>query len=179
MRKYGSQLQSLLYRIELITGNKAPRIAMSATFSDYDKVMEFLRPDRSFPCVIPEQGSGNHETRVLVKEYLQKEDVDNEIAKEVFVKLRGSNNLAFTNSRVDAENYAVLLGDMCDEANVPNEFRVHHGSLSKLERESVELELQMGETPITALCTSTLELGAEYCGDRAATPEGIRGPCNT
>ena len=159
----GKQLQSLLARIELITGNKPPRIAMSATFSDYDKVKAFLRPDGSFPCVIPDQGSSNHETKVLVKEYIPDDDTDveMEIAQEVFSKLRGSNNLAFTNSRVAAEQYAVLLGDMCDEANVPNEFRVHHGSLSKVERESVELELQMGQTPITALCTSTLELGVD------------------
>ena len=157
----GKQLQSLLSRIELITGHKAPRIAMSATFSDYEKVKQFLRPDGSFPSVVPEQGASEHETKILVKEYLPNVEVEKEIAHEVFKKLRGSNNLVFTNSRVAAENYAVLLGDMCDEANVPNEFRVHHGSLSKVERESVEMELQMGETPITALCTSTLELGVD------------------
>lgn len=159
----GKQLQSLLSRIELITGNKAPRIAMSATFSNYDKVRTFLRHDGSFPCIIPNQGESNHETKILVKEYLQDEDKDvaHEIAQELFKKLRCSNNLAFTNSRVAAENYAVLLGDMCEEANVPNEFRVHHGSLSRIERESVEQELQKGQTPITALCTSTLELGVD------------------
>ncbi len=159
----GKQLQSLLSRIELITDNKPPRVAMSATFSNYDKVKVFLRPDQSLPCVIPDQGCGNHETKVLVKEYVQGQDrdIENEIAGEVFAKLRGSNNLVFTNSRVVAENYAVRLGDMSDEENVPNEFRVHHGSLSKVERESVELELQMGQTPITALCTSTLELGVD------------------
>ena len=159
----GKQLQSLLARIEAITGNKVPRIAMSATFSNYDKVKDFLRPDKSLPCVIPEQGSSNHETLVLVKEYIPSvnSDIDNEIAQEVFAKLRGSNNLVFTNSRVAAEGYAVRLGDMSDEENVPNEFRVHHGSLSKVERESVELELQAGVTPITALCTSTLELGVD------------------
>ena len=159
----GKQLQSLLSRIELITGNKAPRVAMSATFSNYDKVKRFLRPDQSYPCVIPDQGTSNHETRVLVKEYIPAEDrdIEKEIAREVFTKLRGSNNLVFTNSRVAAEGYAVSLGDMSDEENVPNEFRVHHGSLSKVERESVELELQAGETPITALCTSTLELGVD------------------
>lgn len=159
----GKQLQSLLSRIEMITGNKAPRIAMSATFSNYDKVKDFLRSDRSFPCVIPEQGSSQHETRVLVKEYIQEENrnIEKEISQEIFTKLRGSNNLVFTNSRVSAEGYAVHLGDISDEENVPNEFRVHHGSLSKVERESVELELQAGETPITALCTSTLELGVD------------------
>ena len=159
----GKQLQSLLSRIELITGVKAPRIAMSATFSNYDKVKSFLRPDESYPCVIPNQGESNHETMILIKEYIpyKDRDIEQEISQEIFSKLRGSNNLAFTNSRVAAETYAVMLGDMCEEANVPNEFRVHHGSLSKVERESVEQELQKGATPVTALCTSTLELGVD------------------
>ena len=159
----GKQLQSLLSRLEVITDNKPPRIAMSATFSDYEKVKLFLRPDQSVPCVIPAQGESNHEIRILIKEYIPEKEkgVEEDIAQEIFFKLRGHNNLAFTNSRVDAENYAVLLSDKSDEANVPNEFRVHHGSLSKVERESVEHELQQGQTPITALCTSTLELGVD------------------
>ena len=128
----GKQLQSLLSRIELITGNKPPRIAMSATFSNYDKVKSFLRPDESFPCEIPSQGNSNHETRILVKEYIQQpdKDVEGEIADEIYTKLRGSNNLVFTNSRVAAEGFAVRLADKCEEECVPNELRVHHGSLS-------------------------------------------------
>ena len=171
----GKQLQSLLSRIEMITGNKAPRVAMSATFSDYDKVKVFLRPDQSLPCVIPDQGDCSHETRVLVKEYIPEEDrdIENEIAQEIFTKLRGSNNLVFTNSRVAAESYAVRLGDMADKENVPNEFRVHHGSLSKVERESVELELQSGETPVTALCTSTLELGVDIGKVKSIAQVGV------
>lgn len=50
-----------------------------------------------------------------------------------------------------AEGYAVRLSDRSEEECVPNEFRVHHGSLSKIEREAVEQELQRGETPVTAL----------------------------
>ena len=171
----GKQLQSLLSRIELITGVKAPRIAMSATFSNYDKVKSFLRPDESYPCVIPNQGESNHETMILIKEYIpdKDRDIEQEIAQELFSKLRGSNNLAFTNSRVAAETYAVMLGDMCEEANVPNEFRVHHGSLSKVERESVEQELQKGATPVTALCTSTLELGVDIGKVKSIAQVGV------
>lgn len=159
----GKQLQSLLSRIEAITSNKAPRIAMSATFSDYESVKEFLRQDRSLPCVVPPQGDSNHEIKILVKEYIptKDENCDKEIAQEIFSRLRGSNNLAFTNTRVAAENYAVMLADISEEMNVPNEFRVHHGNLSRQERESVEQELQKGSTPVTALCTSTLELGVD------------------
>ena len=171
----GKQLQSLLSRIELITGNTPPRVAMSATFSNYDKVKSFLRPDGSFQCMIPSQGDSSHETRILIKEYLQRsdKDVDKEIADEIFTKLRGSNNLVFTNSRVAAEGFAVRLGDRCEAECVPNEFRVHHGSLSKIEREAVEQELQRGQTPVTALCTSTLELGVDIGKVKSIAQVGV------
>lgn len=159
----GKQLQSLLSRIENITRSRVPRIAMSATFSDYASVKYYLRNDGAMPCVIPPQGESNHEIKILVKEYVSSKntDVTSPISKEIFNNLRGSNNLVFTNSRGAAEEFAVQLSDMCEEKNVPNEFRVHHGSISKLERESIERDLQRGEHPITALCTSTLELGVD------------------
>ncbi len=159
----GKQLQSLLARIEQVTHHHIPRIAMSATFSDYDAVKYFLRNDGSMPCAIPQQGESNHEIKILVKEYISTKDIDTSIpiSQEIYRNLRGSNNLVFANSRGITEEFAVQLSDMCEEKGVPNEFRVHHGSISKIERESVERDLQRGEHPITALCTSTLELGID------------------
>lgn len=159
----GKQLQSLLSRIEQITHRHVPRIAMSATFSDYDVVRCFLRSDSSMPCAIPPQGDSNHEIKILVKEYEMSPntEVTIPIAQEIFNNLRGGNNLVFTNSRGAAEEYALQLADICENNGVPNEFRVHHGSISKIERESIERDLQKGEHPITALCTSTLELGVD------------------
>ena len=159
----GKQLQSLLSRIELITQRKIPRIAMSATFSDYRAVKYFLRDDESLPCAIPPQGNSNHEIKILVKEYIKTKEIDvtDFISREIYKKLRGSNNLVFTNNRGYAEAYGVHLSDMCEINGVPNEFRVHHGSISKVERESVERDLQKGEWPVTVFCTSTLELGID------------------
>lgn len=159
----GKQLQSLLSRIEQIILRKIPRIAMSATFSDYSAVKCFLRDDESLPCAIPPQGNSNHEIKILVKEYIQTKDIDitDSISQEIYKKLRGSNNLVFTNDRWYAESYGVHLSDMCEINGVPNEFRVHHGSISKIERESVERDLQKGECPVTVFCTSTLELGID------------------
>lgn len=159
----GKQLQSLLSRIEQITHRHVPRIAMSATFSDYDVVKCFLRNDSSMPCTVPPQGDSNHEIKILVKEYEVSNDSEDiiPVAQEIFNNLRGSNNLVFTNSRGAAEEYAVQLADICEKNGVPNEFRIHHGSISKIERESIERDLQKGELPITALCTSTLELGVD------------------
>lgn len=161
----GIQLQSLMSRIEHIIRRHVPRIAMSATFSNYEIVKHFLRQDHSLPCVIPEQGKSNHEVKVLLKEYTygydEKPVVDSMIADELFMRLRGTNNLVFTNSRQECEYYSNLLNEKCSEEDVPNEFRIHHGSISKELRTKVEHELQSGEMPITAICTATLELGVD------------------
>ena len=161
----GIQLQSLMSRIEHIIRRHVPRIAMSATFSNYDIVKHFLRQDHSLPCIIPEQGKSNHEVKVLLKEYTygydEKPVVDSMIADELFMRLRGTNNLVFTNSRQECENYSNLLNEKCSKEDVTNEFRIHHGSISKELRAKVEHELQSGDMPITAICTATLELGVD------------------
>ena len=161
----GKQLQSLMSRIEHIIRKQIPRIAMSATFSDYEVVKRFLRQDNSLPCVIPDQGTSNHEIKVLIKEYNygynEEKIADAKIANDIFLRLRGTNNLVFTNRREDCERFCSLLNDKCLEAHVPNEFRIHHGSISKESRTKTEQELQSGRTPITAICTATLELGVD------------------
>ena len=159
----GRQLQSLLSRLEHMTQKHTPRVAMSATFSDYDVVKNLIRNDGTMPCVIPTQGVNNHETKLLIKSFLQTKDnnVKEVIANELFYKLRGHSNLVFVNTKNEAEEYAVMLSELSFHTNYPNEFRVHHGSLSKIEREEVEADLQKGLQPITAVCTSTMELGVD------------------
>ncbi|MFR9546396.1 MAG: DEAD/DEAH box helicase [Rikenellaceae bacterium] len=158
----GKQLQSLLSRIEIIIGRKIPRIAMSATFSEYESVEYFLRNDKALPCKKLLQNDSKHEVKLLIKDYVETKDYDptTDIVDELY-KLRGSNNLVFPNTKSDVEKLTLALSDKCANNNVPNEFRVHHGNLSKVERERVEKELQDGKYPITAICTSTLELGVD------------------
>ena len=161
----GKQLQSLISRIECIIKRKVPRIAMSATFSDYGIVKDFLRQDHSFPCVVPNQGTSSHELKVLIKEYTygynEKSHIDKIIADDLFIRLRGTNNLVFTNNRQECEAFSILLSEKSDYEKVPNEFRIHHGSISKEIRTKVEHDLLSGNMPITAICTSTLELGVD------------------
>ena len=159
----GKQLQSLMSRIEHEIGKHIPRIAMSATFSDFGIVKDFLRHDHCIPCIIPDQGKSNHEIKVLIKDYGYDEEsyINKRITDELFLRLRGENNLVFTNSRHECECFTSLLNEKCREKNVPNEFRIHHGSISKETRTKVEHELQSGCLPITAICTATLELGVD------------------
>ena len=159
----GIQLQSLLSRVEIMVNRRIPRIAMSATFSDFESVKVFLRNKSDFPCSIIAQESSSHEVKILIKEYIasDSENVEDEICDEILNKLRGTNNLVFVNSKYEAEEYTTKLGELCSVNNIPNEFRIHHGNLSKEIRGNVERELQEGRYPVTAICTSTLELGID------------------
>lgn len=160
----GVQLQSQLSRIEALIGRKVPRIALSATFADYRQAETFLRPRRAEMSVeVPDAGKGGHETMVLIKEFVAIGELqyDDAVAHDIYRNLRGENNLVFANSRKEAETVALNLKDLCKEQGVPNEFVVHHGSLSKNDREQVEHRLKEGTHPTTAICTSTLELGVD------------------
>ena len=82
------------------------------------------------------------------------------IAQHVFSNMKGKTNLVFCNSKSTIEKLADLLRRVSERDRIPNEFLVHHGSLSKQIRESVEAELQ-SQRSCTALCSSTLEMGID------------------
>jgi ATP-dependent Lhr-like helicase len=70
-------------------------------------------------------------------------------------------NLVFTNSRALGEIVADQIHQIAERERWPrNPFVLHHGSLSKEVRSDVEKRLKDGE-PLTALCTSTLEMGID------------------
>jgi ATP-dependent Lhr-like helicase len=159
----GIQLQSLMSRMEAITQHHIPRIAMSATLSNLMLVKHFLRPNEDYPCNFCVDDHSTHEVKLQIKEYLvtPKVNVLQEIAKDLFTKLRGTNNLVFTNSRDTCELLSNNLGQLSECHHVPNEFWAHHGNISKEWRERIETELKIGRLPVTTICTSTLELGID------------------
>lgn len=159
----GKQLQSLISRVEALCHRIIPRIAMSATFSDFKNVKQFLR-NGDFPCDIPICNNSSQGLKILLKGCKpigHDSSTDLYIARDIYNKLRGSNNLVFCNSRQEAEEYTVLLRELSAVENVPNEFMIHHGNVSAEERQQTESRLKMGTLPTTAICTSTLELGID------------------
>ncbi len=166
----GAQLQSLLHRVDLAACRRVPRIALSATLGDFATAAEFLRPgDGAQVAVVASTESGG-EVRLQVRGYVQsatpapagEEPTDRAaIADHLFQTLSGTDNLVFANSRAAVEVYADMLAQRALRAGVRAEFRAHHGSLSKDIREYVEERLRDPETPLTAVCTSTLELGID------------------
>jgi ATP-dependent Lhr-like helicase len=175
----GAQLQSLLHRIELATRRRIPRIGLSATFADFTAATDFIRPTHGPEVHVIDSGdSDTTDLRLQLRGYIdakltERDDQPNPsndevhsvdkraIAEHVFRTLRGSDNLVFANSRGAVEAYTDLLEQISGDHRVPNEFMPHHGNLSKQFREDVERRLKAQDTPTTAVCTSTLEMGID------------------
>jgi ATP-dependent Lhr-like helicase len=182
----GAQLQSLLHRIELVIGRRVPRIALSATLGDFSAAAQFLRPTRSGnPSVeIVSSTDDGGEIRLQIRGYIatatgvgvggrrttSPEDGTGDnvemhdagpIADHLFQTLRKNKNLIFANSRAAVEIYADMLSRRSRDADCRTQFLAHHGSLAKDLREHVEERLKDGGSPVTAICTSTLELGID------------------
>ncbi|GIU47596.1 DEAD/DEAH box helicase [Shewanella algidipiscicola] len=168
----GHHLLSLLHRLEHLLGRletPIPRVALSATLGELEKVPLSLRPNRSLPCKIIKDTHSTSTLKVQIKGYVNpanlkaesSNDAEYTICQDLFKFCRGGNHLVFANSRSRTESIAATLSDFCEEKIVPNEFFPHHGSLSKDLRESLEKRLQQEHYPTTAICTMTLELGID------------------
>lgn len=182
----GMQLQSLMHRLELAIKKRVARVGLSATLGDMGLAANFLRPGNANRCdlIISTEDAG--ELQLQVRGYRQQppalsdkqaeiqrdqgaeidlEDVMDgdvlEITEHLFRAHRGTNNLVFANARRDVETYSDLLRRKCDDMGVPCEFFPHHGSLSNELRQHVETGLQRQSQPVTAVCTSTLEMGID------------------
>lgn len=166
----GAQLQSLLHRVELAAGRRVPRIALSATLGDLTAAASFLRPGDGARVAVVASTEPGGEIRLQVRGYLdpatpapagQEPAERAAIADHLFETLRHTDNLVFANSRAAVEVYADMLRQRAVRAGMPAEFLAHHGSLAKEIREHVEKRLKDPATPVTAVCTSTLELGLD------------------
>jgi ATP-dependent helicase Lhr and Lhr-like helicase len=169
----GRQLQSLIHRIELSIRRKVPRLALSATLGDMRLAADFLRPKQAEDVLLIQSSDTSQEIRLQVRGYLRQSvqaggqqesrETSDElaIATHLYSVLRGSNNLAFCNARQSVEKYADLLRRLCEQKHVPNEFFPHHGNLSKELREDLEKRLKEARSPVTAIATTTLELGID------------------
>lgn len=168
----GVHLRSLLTRLDVALGRRPRRVGLSATLGEMDMVRGYLNPDapdtvarveveaaeaelkvQFRACIEPSQEAGGPEARRVIADHL-------------FERMRGTRNLVFAGSRQNVEAYADRLARRCETEGLPQEFLPHHASLSAEARRAVEDRLRDGRLPLTAVCTSTLELGIDI-GDVA------------
>jgi len=165
-------MRSLLARLEIALKRPIRRVGLSATLGDMALAKAYLRPDSpaNVEQIIAKGGSA--ELQLQLRGYVAGEkdsegpSATDAIAKHLFDHLRGSDNLVFAGSRQAVEIYSDRLRTLCENEHLPQEFYPHHASLSREHRDFVERRLKEGNTPTTAVCTSTLELGIDI-GDVA------------
>jgi ATP-dependent Lhr-like helicase len=162
----GAHLQSLLAR--LMQGRAVPPrvLALSATLGDAEAARRWLSPRTPERVRVVTDASGR-DVRYLIQGYLRPASVDDEPTDEdrrlvadltrAFINRTG---LIFANSRKQLELLADLAARHAEQERITNRFRIHHGSLSKAEREATEDALR-SDSPATTFCSSTLELGID------------------
>jgi ATP-dependent Lhr-like helicase len=162
--KRGAQLTIGLERLEEVTGRPFQRIGLSATIGNPDVVASFIGGPHPVRIVEVEvDKSYNYSV-----EYPEPEEEDFDLSDELNTspqvasrlrRIRGlvqghGSTLIFVQGRGQAESLGYKLGKL--DVGI----QVHHGSLSREQRQRVEDEFKAGELK-AIVCTSTLQLGID------------------
>ena len=164
--KRGTQLTIALERLREITEEDFQRIGLSATVGNPEEVAKFIAGTNRDITIVHAVLAKNYRYHV---ESPQPTEKDYEMAgkletsPEAAARIRRltelidthKSTLIFVNSRTIAE----MLGHKFSQLN-RLDVAVHHGSLSKEERVSIEDQFKAG-TLKAIICTSTLELGID------------------
>lgn len=107
----GHQLLSLLNRVEHLLGrysNPVPRVALSATLGELEKVPPLLRPNGALPCALITDEKHKSQLSIKVHCYIepiiteeddQRYSAEYQICQKLFELCRGDSHLVFANSR--------------------------------------------------------------------------------
>lgn len=170
----GTQLRSLINRLENTTGIHPYKIALSATISNIDDIAKWLNPGNAASVKIIQDPNKPKETVGVIKCYTRapqdkksssgSDNKDNgefsELKQDLFNVLQQGKNLIFANSKMLLEEYCDAMQQLASQNDLPNIFYIHHGSLAKNIREESE-HLLKSEKNISVFCTGTLELGID------------------
>lgn len=173
----GTHLRSLLFRLSRYVQDNYRIVGLSATIGDaFPVYAQWMRPDGDHPARLIMGPSGDKQLMYKIHAYSYPtakpaseggQDAEGDanvmppgLVEEMYEHFAGKKNLIFANSKSDVEQFADSLNARCRQQLRPEEFLVHHGSVSKEIREFTEREMQ-GRRPRTTVCSSTLELGID------------------
>ncbi len=160
--KRGLELVVALNRLDVLARRHVRRIALSAPVGKAEAIAEFFFYPRPFE-IIDVKHAKSYEIevdtlgpRTNVSSFAEALYVVPRML-EVLRERRSGQILIFVNTRVAAEELGYLL------RNALGSVGVHHGSLSREVRESIEFSLKRGDLRVV-IATSSLELGIDVGG---------------
>ena len=179
----GIQLLSVLERLQKLTGVFPRRIGLSATMGDISLAQTWLNTGTKRACAAPVTEEGKKRMRLYVERFVDYAD------KRDFIERDGSGNVTnvsaggdigtrehfeylfkmtldkktiiFANSREEIEFIMANLREIAIKNKSPDVYRVHHGNVSALIRETTEDEMKAEDEKIVTGATVTLELGID------------------
>jgi ATP-dependent Lhr-like helicase len=167
----GTHLRSLLCRLTRYCQASLIRIiGLSATLGDSFPIYEkWIRPDQDNAVSLISDPGEQKTVHFKIHGYTKKgneqelektSEDEASVTNDCFRHMFGQKNLIFANAKQKVEWFADSLNRKCRESGLPEQFIVHHGSLSRQIREFAESEMR-GSRPLTTVCSSTLELGID------------------
>lgn len=179
----GLQLLCVLERLKQLTGVNPRRIGLSATLGDVSLAQNWLNTGTGRACAAPITDEGKKRIRLHVERfvnYTEECDLverdgtgnvvnvnsgdcmgDREHFEYLFRQTLDKKTIIFTNSREETEFVMANLREIALKNKAPDVYRVHHGNVSALIRESTEDEMKSADEKIVTGATVTLELGID------------------
>ena len=159
----GTQLRSLLSRMETYTRVRPRILGLSATIRNFDLIKRWVNHKRPEEVEVVETSDEGKELQFSLLHFPAGKD--GKLPLELFEDLRevtrNYHTLIFCNSRGTVEETTVLLNRLAEREGIVDGYFAHHSSIDKAEREYVEKRLAASTTPQSIVCTSSLELGID------------------
>lgn len=159
----GTQLQSILSRLQQINDSTFKTIALSATVSDENQYIELKKfigdPDNT--KIIRDT---NPKPINAIFRYFEGTgaELPLNLIKDLYIQTRNNKSLIFPNARGRVEEVAVKLKKISEKVGGHANYFSHHSSVDKEVREYVEFFAKNNDHQNFAIaCTSTLELGID------------------
>jgi len=179
----GVQLLCVLERLQQLANVMPRRIGLSATLGDVSLAQNWMNTGSPRACLAPTTPEGKKRIRLHIERfvnYADKRDLESkdsagyfttnvadgtfgtrEHFEYLFKMTLDKKTILFTNSREESEFIIANLRDIALKNKAPDVYRVHHGNVSALLRESTEDEMKNDDEKIVTGATVTLELGID------------------
>jgi len=179
----GLQLLCVLERMQNLTGVVPRRIGLSATLGDLSLAQNWLNTGTKRACAAPVTEEGKKKIRLHIERFVnltERRDFaghdetgsltdtmghgefgDREHYEFLFKQTLDKKTIIFTNSREETEFILANLREIALKNKAPDIYRVHHGNVSALLRETTEDEMKNDDEKIVTGATVTLELGID------------------
>lgn len=156
----GTQLKSILSRLQNVNANPFSIVGLSATIGDYDEAKMFTGNELHTKVLLDRTAK---EINAVFRYFKNKnEELPLELLKDLYIETKDNKVLIFPNSRGRAEEVAVKLKKISDRVKGHSNYFSHHSSVDKEVREYVEYFAKNNNRQNFCIsCTSTLELGID------------------